>query len=167
MKSRNRKIRYRRVSYRNNNNNLLKAIANIKGSIAYPSIMGNAKFYEKGNGVLIKLEIKGLPNKEKNNFFGFHIHEFGICNSKNEKDSFLDAGAHFDLEKDKHPNHTGDLPSIYSNDGYAYIEFYTNRFTVNDVIGKSVIIHEKKDDFMTEPSGNSGSRIACGVIQKM
>lgn len=83
------------------------------------------------------------------------------------EESFLDAGEHFDLEDNKHPNHSGDLPSIYSNNGYSYMEFYTTRFKVKDIIGKSVIIHEMKDDFMTQPSGNSGNRIACGVIEIM
>lgn len=159
-----RKIRYSRIKFRSSN--VSKAFANIKGSIPYPSITGIVKFFEKGNGTIVRLEVKGLPKKNKNNFFGFHIHEFGTCNDKNDDGSFLDAGSHFDLRENNHPNHSGDLPSIYSNDGYSYMEFYTNRFTVNDIIGKSVIIHEMKDDFMTEPSGNSGARIACGVIQK-
>lgn len=141
-------------------------MALVKGSDKYNQIIGNVKFYERNNGTLVELEIKGLPNRNKNNIFGFHIHEFGVCNSSNEKGAFMDAGSHFDLEENKHPNHTGDLPSIYSNSGYAYMRFYTNRFKPNDVTGKSVIIHDMSDDFKTDPSGNSGERIACGVIKK-
>lgn len=145
---------------------MLNAFAKLKGSTDYLQITGIVEFFQKSEGTIVRLEIKGLPQKDKNNFFGLHIHEFGICNSKKGNGSFLDAGSHLDLEENKHPNHSGDLPTILSNNGYAYMEFFTNRFKVKDIIGKSVIIHEMKDDFMTEPSGNSGNRIACGVIEK-
>lgn len=145
---------------------MLQGVAKIKGNKNFPNLKGTIRFFEKGNGTIIRLELNGLPNINKNNFFGLHIHEFGICGGANEEESFLEAGSHFDLEENKHPNHTGDLPSIYSNNGYSYMEFFTNRFCVSDVIGKSVIIHKMHDDFVSEPSGNSGSRIACGVIEK-
>lgn len=107
-----------------------------------------------------------MPNNNKNNFFGFHIHQIGECEQEKNKEAFISAGPHFDLEKNLHPNHNGDLPSIYSNNGYAYMEFFTNRFKVSDIIKKSVIIHQKEDDLKTQPSGNSGARIACGVIKR-
>ena len=53
---------------------------------------------------------------------------------------------------------------IYSNNGYAFMLYYTARFRPVDVINKSVIIHKMTDDLMTDPAGNSGERIACGVI---
>ena len=70
------------------------------------------------------------------------------------------------LENDKHPNHIGDLPMIYSNGGYAYMEFFTSRFKPSDVINHVLMIHENMDDLMTDPAGNSGERIACGKIVK-
>lgn len=140
------------------------AIANIKGSDKYSNIKGIVEFYPFKGGSLIKLEIKGLPTKNKNNFFGFHIHEGNECKSK-ENDPFGLAGNHLNPEKDEHPNHLGDLPIIYSNNGYAYIQFYTSRFTKKDIINHVVIVHEKEDDLKSQPSGSSGEKIACGVIE--
>ena len=58
------------------------------------------------------------------------------------------------------------LPPLLSNQGYAWMALLDNRFKLNDIIGKSYIIHDCPDDFHTQPSGNSGTRIACGVIQR-
>lgn len=58
----------------------------------------------------------------------------------------------------------GDLPPLFENNGLAVSVFLTNRFSVNQIIGKTIIIHDKPDDFTTDPSGNSGTKIACGVI---
>jgi Cu-Zn family superoxide dismutase len=55
---------------------------------------------------------------------------------------------------------------IYSNNGYSFMLYYTNRFKPDDVVGKSVIIHSMFDDMTTQPAGNSGNRIACGTITK-
>ena len=140
------------------------AEADIKGSKKYSNIKGKAKFYKWKNGSIVKLELFGLPNSNKNNIFGFHIHEGKSCVENEGEKPFDTAGAHLNTEDDMHPNHVGDLPVIYSNDCYAYMEFFTNRFTPEEVISHTVIIHENKDDFMTDPAGNSGNRIACGQI---
>ncbi len=60
----------------------------------------------------------------------------------------------------------GDLPPLIENNGYAYMSVLLNKFSINEIIGKTVIIHDMPDDFTTQPSGNSGTKIACGVIQK-
>lgn len=57
------------------------------------------------------------------------------------------------------------MPPLFENNGYAYLSFLTNRFHIKDIIGKTVIIHDMPDDFRTDPSGNSGNKIACGIIQ--
>lgn len=159
--------------YRNNINRKAKeniqyeAIAQVEGNLEYKNIKGYVKFYPHQFGTIITLELQGLPNNNRNNFFGFHIHQLGECKQEKGREAFNSAGAHFDLEKNAHPNHSGDLPSIYSNNGYSYMQFFTNRFRVSDVIGKSVIIHQKEDDLKTQPSGNSGTRIACGLIKNI
>jgi Cu-Zn family superoxide dismutase len=66
-----------------------------------------------------------------------------------------------------HGNHAGDFPVLFSNDGYARMTFFTNKFTVAQVIGKAVIIHESPDDNKTQPAGAAGRRLACGVVQGM
>ena len=139
------------------------AYAKVNGGKNYPNISGRVDIFPWSTGSIVKLEFVGLPTKEKNNFFGFHIHENGECNI--EKD-FETAGNHFDDTENNHPNHIGDLPLVYSNNGYSFMLYYTNRFRPSDVIEKAIILHEMKDDLMTDPSGNSGKRIACGVIKK-
>jgi len=59
------------------------------------------------------------------------------------------------------------LIPLFSNSGYAWSSFLTNRFTVDQIIGRTVIIHSDPDDFTTQPSGNSGKKIACGEIIKL
>ncbi len=140
------------------------AISNVKGNAEEKQIYGTVCFYPWANGTILKLEIMGLPQNEKNNFWGFHIHENGDCSDMASPNSFVNAGEHWNEEQDLHPNHIGDLPLIYSNDGYSYMIYYTSRFIPEEVIGKSVIIHKNMDDLNTQPSGNSGERIACGVI---
>ena len=72
---------------------------------------------------------------------------------------------HYNPQNTEHPNHAGDMPPLLGNQGYAYSVFYDKRFTIQEIIGRAVIIHEKPDDFTTQPSGNSGAKIGCGVIQ--
>jgi len=139
------------------------AIAYLKGGKNNSEIKGTVEFFPWATGSIIKLEILGLPKDTPNNFFGFHLHENGVCDiTKN----FESSGAHYNKNMNAHPNHVGDLPMIYSNNGYAFMLYYTNRFTPDEIIGKSVIIHKMVDDLKTEPSGNSGERIACGVVIK-
>lgn len=139
------------------------AVAYLKGDKENTKLKGTVEFFPWATGSIIKLEVQGLLVDEINNFFGFHIHENGVCD-KNE--NYETAGPHFDVGINAHPSHAGDLPSIYSNNGYAFMLYYTNRFRPDEVIGKSVIIHKMKDDLQTKPSGNSGKRIACGIITR-
>lgn len=63
-----------------------------------------------------------------------------------------------------HPFHAGDLPPLLSCKGRAYLAVITGRFCVKDVIGRSVVIHAGPDDLHTQPAGNAGAKIGCGVI---
>lgn len=138
-----------------------QAYADIKGSKDYKDISGMVKLYQTANGALVYAVIAGLP--EGNSFHGFHIHEGEKC-SGNSDDPFADAKSHYNPNHTEHPNHAGDLPPLMNNNGLALSVFITDRFTVKDVIGKTMIIHEKADDFTTQPSGNSGKKLACGKI---
>ena len=64
----------------------------------------------------------------------------------------------------EHPNHAGDLPPLLEASGKAYMTVLTGRFHVKEVIGRTVILHGDPDDFHTQPSGNAGIKLACGVI---
>ena len=140
------------------------AIAKIKGSSKFPKINGIVKFKQLDKGVLVSAEIFNLPyEKCKNEIYGFHIHQGESCTG-NEKDEFADVGTHFSNNDCVHPYHSGDMPPIFGNNGYAYMSFFTNRFNISDIVGKTVIIHANMDDLNTQPSGNSGEKIACGKI---
>ena len=81
-----------------------------------------------------------------------------------ENDPFPHSGTHYNPNGCPHPYHAGDMPPLFGADGYAFLTFVTSRFTVNEIVGKTVIIHSSPDDFTTQPSGNSGEKIACGLI---
>ena len=145
-----------------------QAAANITGSESFPDISGNVRFYQTNQGVIVWAEITGLPQGTlpcQERVFGFHIHKGTEC-SGNMSDPFADAMSHYDPDSCEHPYHAGDLPPLFGNGGQALSLFLTNRFSVDEVIGKTIIIHDHPDDFTTQPSGNSGSKIACGVIRR-
>ena len=98
--------------------------------------------------------------------FGFHIHEGTRC-SGTSVDHFADAGSHYNPSNCPHPRHAGDLPPLFVNNGRAWFATITPQFTVSDVIGHTVIVHSDPDDFHTRPSGNSGEKIACGMIKRV
>lgn len=144
------------------------AVARIEGSEVFPKINGFVSFYAVKNGVLVSVQVNGLPTGEidKNHrVFAFHIHNGESCTG-NAKDPFANAGTHLNPSNMPHPYHSGDLPPIFSNNGSAWSLFFTDRFTIEDVIGKALIIHSGVDDFTSQPAGNAGTKIACGIIQR-
>lgn len=138
-----------------------KAIAKIQGSEKQPLIKGVVTFCQLKNGVEVTARIFNLPCNNK--VFGFHIHEGSMCNGSGES-PFSDAKGHYNPDNVPHPYHRGDLPPLFSNDGCAAMSFVTDRFKLCEVIGRTVIIHAMPDDFKTQPAGDAGERIACGVI---
>ena len=143
------------------------AKAIIKGGKDYPNINGIVYFKETKNGVLLTCKINGLPQNTSNctgKFFGFHIHNGTSC-SGNAEDEFANAGTHLNPNNCPHPYHIGDLPPIIENDGYVYMSILLNKFKIDDILGKVIIIHDSPDDFTSQPSGNSGKKIACGKIE--
>lgn len=149
-------------------NDVPDAYAKIKGSNMFPNIRGMVYFYNVYGGTIVVTEVSGLPNtmnQENGNFYGFHIHE-GVSCSGDQEDPFKDAGAHYNPTHTTHPKHVGDLPPLLANDGIAWSAVYTDRFYPEDVVGRTVIIHDMADDFETQPSGDSGIKIACGAIME-
>ena len=143
--------------------------ADISGGENYPGIRGRVIFRQQKNGVLVTADIYGLPTGETgcdSGVFGFHIHEGEDCGS-NGQEPFSNNKGHYNPGDCPHPYHAGDLPPLFENDGYAYMSFLTNRFTATEIIGRTVVIHLKPDDFHSQPSGNSGEKIACGVIKAL
>lgn len=142
------------------------AKAMVRGSEEYPMLNGQVNFYQTENGVLMVADVTGLPSQtsKADRFFGFHIHEGMECAGTAEN-PFADAGMHFNPTNTEHPHHEGDLSPLLGNrNGDAFSVFLTDAFHLNDVIDRTVIIHQNPDDFTTQPSGNSGPMIACGKI---
>lgn len=149
--------------------NITKSYAEavIIGSSEYPKIRGLARFKKARNGTLVSISLNGLPPAEYQcgqRIFAAHIHEGGSCTG-NSDDPFANAGGHYNPKKCPHPFHSGDLPPIFAAGTTASMAFVTNRFTPAEIVGKTIIIHGGEDDFHTQPSGNSGKKIACGVIK--
>ena len=145
-----------------------QAIAQIKGSPDYPGISGNVYFYATKLGTIVLSLISGLPSTHdecKSPVLGFHIHGGATCTG-DETDYFKDALTHYNPKDCPHPYHAGDMPPLFSVHGVAMSAFLTDRFSANEIIGKTVIIHSLPDDFTTQPSGNSGIKIACGQIRR-
>jgi len=138
------------------------ARAVVSGNAAHSRIRGQVSFVPRREGVLVIADIQGLPYSE-NGFFAMHIHEGGDCRGK----GFPNTGVHYNPGKHPHPRHAGDLPPLLSSDGNAYLAVLTSRFRVEDIIGKSLVIHDKPDDFKSQPAGDAGNKIACGLIRRV
>lgn len=135
--------------------------------------VGSATLTEAPNGVLLHIEVKGLPP----GWHGLHFHETGDCS----KADFTSAGAHVHAMATKvhgllNPdlNEAGDLPNLYvAADGTGQVELLSTFVSLNgggtrpalaDKDGSALVIHASPDDYKTQPIGNAGARIACGVI---
>lgn len=138
------------------------AIAYVKGSNEAPELCGKVEFYQKKSCVLITVNVIGLP-PTTTGFFGFHIHEGKSCSGC----FFSDTGNHYNPTEAPHPSHSGDLPPLMLCNGGVCQSVTTNRFKVQDIIGRTVVIHNMPDDFSSQPSGNAGVKIACGVIRSV
>ncbi len=137
-------------------------VAYLKGGVAVPKVHGEVKFYQTPKGVWVVAKVSNLPKENQTGFFGFHIHEGNSCGGEN----FAETGSHYAPTPTPHPMHAGDLPPLLSVNGQAYLAVQTDRFRVEEILGRTVVIHSKADDFTSQPAGNAGTKIACGVIRR-
>ncbi|MFP4017183.1 MAG: superoxide dismutase family protein [Halanaerobiales bacterium] len=155
-----------------NYNRLTPIRAYIYGGPLAPYIRGVVNFYNVPDGTEVCADISGLPPYQRNpdgepiGPHGFHIHQNGSCEVGDPDNPFMAAGGHWAPDNQPHGNHAGDFPVLFSNKGRAIMCFFTNRFKPRDVIGRSIIIHQNPDDYRSQPAGNAGKRLACGVIKK-
>lgn len=142
------------------------AQASVHGSTSYPNISGTVGFYQMSGAVLVVAQVQGLPQGSGTcaaNIFGLHIHEGSSCTG-NTEDPFANTDGHFNPTGCPHPSHAGDLPPLFGNRGYSFMIVMTDRFSVNSVLGRTVVVHANRDDFTSQPAGDSGAKIACGKI---
>ncbi len=139
-------------------------------SVLHPTkgnqVTGTVTFTVVDGGVRVVADLEGLKPGEH----GFHIHEFGDCSAPDGSS----AGGHFNPTKKHHGSpdsldrHVGDLGNITAEaNGRAHYDRTDKVIDLNgkdSIVGHSVVVHEKADDFVTQPTGNSGARVACGVI---
>jgi Cu-Zn family superoxide dismutase len=133
---------------------------------------GTLQLAAAANGVQITGQVTGLA---ANSEHGFHIHQTGNCSDP----AFKSAGEHFNPDGAMHgapdsaTHHLGDLPMLKADDkGVASVDATIANATLadggmHDILGKALVVHARADDYKTQPSGNSGDRIACGVIDKL
>jgi Cu-Zn family superoxide dismutase len=145
-------------------------IANAKLRDPVGKAIGDADMVQTPSGVLIKLQIKGLTPGEH----AFHIHAVGKCQAP-----FESAGPHFNPTNHQHGiisglGHAGDMPNLHvPQSGELSVEVVNTAITLEkgkpnsvfDADGSAMVIHQKPDDYRTDPAGNAGDRIACGVIE--
>ena len=132
---------------------------------------GSVTLTQTPSGVLLSLTVKGLPAGEH----AFHVHAVGKCEAP-----FTSAGGHFNPDKKKHGlmaadgAHAGDMPNLHiPASGELSVEVLNSAVTLEkdkpnsvfDADGSAVVIHAGKDDYKTDPTGDAGGRIACGVVQ--
>jgi len=129
---------------------------------------GDVKFAPRGSKVLVSANVSGLSPGTH----GFHIHDKGDCSSGDG----MSAGGHFNPLNKPHggpttmERHVGDMPSLVadaSGNATLSVELDTMSLTpgATNIIGKAVIVHKDPDDYTTQPTGNAGARVACGVIR--
>lgn len=142
------------------------ATAQMAGNPQNPNIKGKVILTQTSQGVIVEARIFGLP-LTTTGFFAFHLHT-GACGSPGgSPDFFPETGGHYNPQSTSHPHHAGDFPPLMElNDGAAYLCFLTDRFTLREAIGRSVVIHANPDDFTTQPAGNAGTKLACGTIME-
>ncbi len=144
------------------------AVAKLAGTKGHEGVTGTILFDEVTGGVKVTAHVEGLTPGDH----GFHIHEKGDCSAPDA----TSAGGHFNPGGHKHgapdagEHHEGDLGNLTADaSGKADKTLTLTDVTVgsgggNDVVGKGFILHDKADDFTTQPTGNAGARVACGVI---
>lgn len=144
-----------------------EAVANLKPTKGNTA-SGTVTFIRDGDGkgLTIKADIKGLTPGEH----GFHVHEKGDCSAPDASS----AGGHFNPAKVDHgaptatPHHAGDFGNITADkDGNVKIEMVDPDLSFegeNSVLGRAVIVHAKADDLKSQPSGDAGGRVSCGVV---
>jgi superoxide dismutase, Cu-Zn family len=154
---------------------LMGAAANAQGTATATAVMNNlegqsvgqVRLQDSPHGLILMAELTGLPEGPH----AFHIHAVGQC-----EPPFQSAGGHFNPDGHQHGmmnpqgTHAGDLPNIHvPASGDLTVEYFVKGLALDDLFGAdgtSLVVHADADDYMTDPAGDAGARIACGVISR-
>lgn len=142
-------------------------LAEVQGS----GVTGELTFDPDGDALRLHGEVRGL---KAGSVHGFHVHEVGDCSAPDA----TSAGGHFNPDQMQHgdrqtagPHHAGDMPNLTAGeDGIGQVDVRLDGLQIDgdashDVVGRAVIVHAQADDYATQPTGNAGARIACGVVE--
>ena len=140
-------------------------LGTLKGGQGHENIDGTASVFWLPDAVYFEIQLYGLPASD---VFGLHIHDGIVCGPADS--GFTESGSHLSLCPegtwcDRHPYHAGDLPPLFSDqNGDAVMGVYLDKAVVSDISGRTIVLHSMRDDFSSQPAGDSGIRIACGVL---
>ena len=144
----------------------LRAVAQLQPTQGN-TVRGTVTFSDEGGKVRVKAEINGLTPGEH----GFHVHENGDCSASDASS----AGGHFNptnqphAARDAEARHIGDLGNLTADsNGRAELDYVDSKLTLagpNSIVGRAVIVHAGRDDLTSQPAGDAGGRVACGVIE--
>ena len=133
------------------------------------SVKGEVHFMQQKDGVLVHADVTGLSA----GLHGFHIHETGDCSAEDASS----AGGHFNPQAEQHGaptaehHHAGDFGNVVADETgagkYERVLNFISLSGADSIIGKSVVVHADADDMASQPAGNSGQRVACGVVAKL
>jgi superoxide dismutase, Cu-Zn family len=146
--------------------NIQKAVCILYPTQGNPGVSGTITFTRTDAGIRVVADVQGLSQGKH----GFHIHEFGDCSAVDGSS----AGGHYNPEGKTHgapmdmTRHEGDMGNIEADaTGKAHLDYVDPMLSLDgphSIIGRSVILHKSEDDLKSQPAGNAGARIACGVI---
>ena len=139
-----------------------KSGSSVRGTVSFSETM-----MDGADAVQVTVNASNVPS----GLHGFHVHEFGDCSAADASS----AGGHFNPTNEAHggpnsdPSHAGDFGNVAADESNRVSATYVLRGVnlgtgPNSIVGKAIILHEKPDDLVTQPTGNAGGRIACGII---
>lgn len=141
--------------------------ATLQGAPDDTDFSGTVTLTPDGTGVRVVAELSGVDTDGQH---AIHVHENGMCDHEAGGKHFTSAGSHFNPAGAEHacpptePRHAGDMGNVAISGGSGRLELTLNNVTADQLAGKAIILHAKQDDCKTQPTGDAGDRLACGVV---